>query len=413
MLEIIGSIKKTLSTFITLLTTDRNFTQTYLINAIVYLIILILIFAYYYNINPKNILGLAGFIFFFILLFPLAYLIIYKNHLFSTFISKNLYNVLYLILFFIATTVIYRVYSYLSPSVINQLYILNYIFGFLAGFVALSLIFSIFGTQIKTTEGWTGFIIKLLFYLPCLLIDFINYIRNEAKITSNIIYILFIIEVVIALLYIYLSKLVNYIMTTNSVTVLQNPVYLNKKITMGDNEMFRLPTENQLDKETNKFVFRENYCVSFWIYINPQQSNNKSDVGETNIFDLGNGKPKMVYHNSKNTNIANSDLFTVYFSNVEDIAYYDIKLTKQKWHNIVFNYNSTIVDLFINGNLERSIELKRLPVFKSTDIITVGSNDGLYGSICNILYYNKPLTKMKIVDDYNLLQLNNPPLLTK
>ena len=37
---------------------------------------------------------------------------------------------------------------------------------------------------------------------------------------------------------------------------------------------------------------------------------------------------------------------------------YDIELQSQKWNHIVFNYNETYVDLYINGILERTFYLR-------------------------------------------------------
>ena len=41
----------------------------------------------------------------------------------------------------------------------------------------------------------------------------------------------------------------------------------------------------------------------------------------------------------------------------------------QKWNNIVFNYFSTHVDIFINGNLEKSISLNKenFPIYNNSD----------------------------------------------
>jgi hypothetical protein len=91
--------------------------------------------------------------------------------------------------------------------------------------------------------------------------------------------------------------------------------------------------------------------------------------------------------------------------------------------------------MFVNGILERSHTYdESIPVFSIEDTIAIGNGkmdystidtgedgveganshnsnrDGLYGSICNIVYYNKPLTKMAIVYNFNLLTIQNPPV---
>jgi len=70
------------------------------------------------------------------------------------------------------------------------------------------------------------------------------------------------------------------------------------------------------------------------------------------------------------------------------------------------------VDLFINGNLERTYTFnENIPIYLATDTITTGSNQGLDGAICNINYYLEPLTKSQITTTYNLLMSKNPPTL--
>jgi hypothetical protein len=106
----------------------------------------------------------------------------------------------------------------------------------------------------------------------------------------------------------------------------------------------------------------------------------------------------------------------------------------QRWNNFVFNYNANTVDIFINGTLERTVEYSGLPNFQyNTDIMVIGSNPitymgdmsisespvyqgantsfmGLYGSVCNVVYYPTTLDQGQIVTNYNLHSMQNPPL---
>jgi hypothetical protein len=90
--------------------------------------------------------------------------------------------------------------------------------------------------------------------------------------------------------------------------------------------------------------------------------------------------------------------------------------------------SQTTVDMFINGNLERSFTYDGInqpaPIVKNNSQISIGetkisgeadtidypNRDGLYGAICNIVYYNNPLTKMALVYNYNTLSIQNPPV---
>jgi hypothetical protein len=69
------------------------------------------------------------------------------------------------------------------------------------------------------------------------------------------------------------------------------------------------------------------------------------------------------------------------------------------------------VDLFVNGKLEKTLEFSNnLPIYSSSDEIIVGNENGLDGAICNVQYFNVPLTNTDIANLYNLNMLKNPPV---
>jgi hypothetical protein len=76
----------------------------------------------------------------------------------------------------------------------------------------------------------------------------------------------------------------------------------------------------------------------------------------------------------------------------------------------VFNYTSSQADLFINGHLEKTFVFSgNEPTYSASDVISVGSTDGLDGAICNIKYYAIPQSMRQIATSYNLLMNQNPP----
>ena len=105
-------------------------------------------------------------------------------------------------------------------------------------------------------------------------------------------------------------------------------------------------------------VSRE-YSFSMWIFLNQHSTSVGSYNKETNIFDFGNGKPKVTYYNSENEP-KNKDVYRIYFTNeANDKNYYDLQIPNQKWNHIVFNYKSRHVDLFVNGKLLRTFTFKK------------------------------------------------------
>ncbi len=90
----------------------------------------------------------------------------------------------------------------------------------------------------------------------------------------------------------------------------------------------------------------------------------------------------------------------------------------QKWNNLVISYTDTTVDIFVNGNLEKSVPIHftNQPKYDIADILETGEGDntvvngGLHGAICNVVYHKIPLKPFQIATDYNLNRYNNPPI---
>ena len=310
---------------------------------------------------------------------------------------------------------IFYAYSSMNATTFAAVsYILNFLM-FIIVLVALAIFFYIFSNYLKSIEGFVGFFIYFLFYIPCLLIDFANYILNEFKMTSRPIYFLFVIEIILILLYIYLPNLIKLANQSSDVTVLlEDSVFLDSRQVIGNSNQLKMTNQTTSvpgSLNANKtFEYRRTYAISMWTYVNIQPPNNISYSKETQIFNYGNGKPKITYFNNTSTD-KSKDKYTIYFSN-NKIApnSYELTLPSQKWNNIVFNYYSDKADLFINGNLERTFKyVDNMPIYLATDLVETGSKNGLDGAISNIRYYNTPLTKAQITSTYNLLVNKNPP----
>jgi hypothetical protein len=279
--------------------------------------------------------------------------------------------------------------------------------------VGFAIFYKMIMEYINSLTGVSGFVSELIFFIPCLLIEFVEYIKYQFNITPNSVYILFVIEILLILLYIYLPKIVSNAITANSSVLLNNPTFLSKEMLISTSKIGLLENKNSLDQITNTQNYRTNYSISFWTMINTHSNSNISYVNKNNIFKYGhidsvnnrNYKPYVSYVIDKT-----GDNYIFQFSNTDD-SIYKISLPTQKWHNFVFNYNNSRVDLFINGKLERTYEFSdNLPVYSSADEIIVGNENGLDGAICNVQYFNVPLTNTDIANLYNLYMMKNPPV---
>lgn len=280
--------------------------------------------------------------------------------------------------------------------------------------VGLAIFFYMFSNQLKSQTGWFGFIVNLLFYIPCLLIDFTKYLEKEFQTTTHVIYILFIIEIVLILLYIYLSTFVNYIVTKDNIPLLEKAAFLDNELIIANSEQLKFP--QPIHKSVTTFtnpVYRTNYAFSMWIYLNPLAPSNAGYAKETTIFNYGEGKPKITYFNNT-TDSKEKDKYIIYFTNSNGgiESSYEVRAPGQKWNYFVFNYTSARADLFLNGDLVKTFDFdsNNLPSYLATDNVTIGSKNGINGAICNIKYYTSPLSKSQIANSYNLLMNNNPPV---
>jgi len=451
--------------------------------------------------------------------------------------------------------VFYFLKTNLSTYIFNN-YLLYTVIALLI-VIGLSIIFTLFSGTLRKLNGWTGFFVNLLFYIPCLVRDFIKALIQESNTSSTTVLVLFVFEILLIILYFLIIPLINDKSFPEKTVILNDPVMLNTKMDFATCDIAKNATNT-------------NFAISMWIYLNSAPKTKKSYMEETTIFnysDQTGEKPhiKITYFNNKN----GSNDFIMYVESQK----FTISLPLQKWNNFVINYTSAdpetknpikkeiylngdtyqgeikmdgsksnkhgkgtlsqvdgtiyegqwkdnekhglgkmtdptgkliegewvkgeqtkvftyvektgeftgkgtieivsvsskesyegdikngqkhgygtntsntgywsnddfvgsednwlksaetnipsknyIIDIFINGILERSYTSGKMPIFNKYDIMSIGQQDigntfqgtGLYGSICNIVYYKKPLSQLAIIYNYNLLTIKNPPI---
>ena len=188
-----------------------------------------------------------------------------------------------------------------------------------------------------------------------------------------------------------------------------------------------------------------------WIYVNPAPNTKIGYTQQTPIFSYAPTSSDNYFTIHYSNDVKNQTLFDLDISNTNmnknifgSKNPIPFKMPLQKWNNIVFNVNTqpvftpsstpgptvtsygsssptvapttTIIDVFLNGELIQSCPLNSTPSFSPTDAIKIGNGtidaniDGLYGAICNITYYREPLSRLSLIYNYNKLVINNPPV---
>ena len=257
--------------------------------------------------------------------------------------------------------------------------------------VALAIVYKIGHNYLYKMQGWPGFIINLIFYIPCMLLDLLEYIKADLQQAPKAIYALLFIELILVLLYMYAPKITKAF--SKSLSNKDGKVVLAEPITISKESRLSSYVDLHGVDSKNKIV-NNKFAISAWVYVLP------SNTGDTTIFEFTDYHPRLIYNGSKGKYKA----FLNQSKNVE----FDMPL--QKWNHVVFNYTKLNADIFINGELKGSVERDEVNENLTIgDAIVVGQTNGLSGGMCNIVYFNRPLFKYEIETIYLLNKEADPP----
>lgn len=330
----------------------------------------------------------------------------------------------------------YFLQTKLSKYIFNK-YLLYIVIALIIIF-GLSIVSTLLAVTLRRQPGWTGFFSNLLFYIPCLVRDGIQGALHEYKSSSTTLIVLFFIEILLLLMYFYLVPTFNKNVFPENITLLDDPVLLNTSTPLSVAPIYKGNGPHN------------NFAISMWVYVNPGPNTKYGYTQKTPIFTYANGQNDYFIKFNYFNDLEESTQFNFDISNatVKDIESEEtpmesipVSMPLQKWNNIVFNVTTspivtdisdntsaeqnpttsppimeTTVDVFINGYLVQSALLEFTPTFSNADRITVGNGsidanvDGLYGAICNVVYYRKPLSKLSLTYNYNTLVIKNPPV---
>lgn len=349
-------------------------------------------------VKDKNALSQKYYLYTFIIIIPIVLLGLYVNDAFRQ-ISVAIKQMISIFIFVFGCIAVWMYYYQTNSTSVALNYSMFIVF-FLLILTTLSIVYTIFMQYVKNINNWAGFFIEFIFTLPCYFIDFIQYIVRDARSTPPTLLILFVLEIVFLLCFHYLPSYFNKI-TRDETVLLKSPIPLNEEFILVDSE------KNHIFKGANaasgitgeKDDYSANYSLSFWYYLNPENSGGV----EKNILYLGtkNGemKPQIVYQNNE----TNADKIVVRVAGIDG---HDIVLKNngggQKWNYLVITYDNQKCDVWLNGVLERTISGASFPTIKPSDKIVVGEEGGKYGFIKNIRYTGIPMTKSQIVGEYNM-----------
>lgn len=372
------------------------------------------------------ILFILVLIFMVFLLFLMGYL---KSNVLRFFSAIFVICFIFFIVFVFQTSNYFgKYYSYIAFGILSILILFMLL-------ITLSVIYVSFMQKIMNQEeGVFGFIIKLLFFLPCLFNGFSKYLINEFKMTAPLISLLLIILIILigVFLYLYWDNINKNITISTTLTKVNTPIKTNNltnNLNINLKTLPLLPSYLPLNQITNVDINSTNlkntnlnYGISLWVYMPQQLRNDISNKISKNIFYFGNPsqnmRPQLSYITQPSVN-SNTDSYIITgfglqptnMSSTEgSTSSITFELNSQKWNNLFFNYYDNSVDFYVNGVLERTITSPTPPIYTLTDTIQIGDNDGLNGYICNIVYYTNLLSDYEIINNYNVYMNINPPI---
>jgi hypothetical protein len=255
-------------------------------------------------------------------------------------------------------------------------------------------------------------IINLIFYIPCLFSTVFdkgfNFGKTEYNSTTSGSIIMLVIAILLYVVYFCTPSLFNLIYLQGGKLLVNKPVDMDTKYSLG--------TYQELNGSD---TFDYQYAISSWIFINSATPNTNSSYSKyTSLLNFG-GKPNVLYNGSTNSlmiTMQQKDLNKVNKGNIVDfdeegnrIIYKNSNVLLQKWNNIIINYNSGVLDIFLNGELVKS-SAGVVPYY-TLDNLTIGEENGIKGGICNVVYFKRALNSSNVYYLYNMVKNSSPPLL--
>jgi hypothetical protein len=312
--------------------------------------------------------------------------------------------------------------------------------------------------QTSEDSNWVINVLKLignvLFYLPCLMLDFVDMLKEQYGLTTHAYLLAAAAAFILAGL--YLPSLATKAINHTGVQIVSAPISMttSTKISrytvqfveskgmvshaLGPNPIPPLstsaptttpaptPTMNPTDIKLHNY----SYGVSAWFYIRPQPPNTQSNSNEQlNVFnfqdpailkasDIG---PNVSYNPKTNALQVKIGVSAA----IPPIT--DIPL--QRWNNMVINSDKGAIDIFMNGRLVYTgthlphipNKIQSLPVNnvvigngkegdENKDDDAKDKTFGIQGELCNMVLKHDPFTNAEITWFYETNKMMNPPV---
>ena len=288
--------------------------------------------------------------------------------------------------------------------------------------------------QVSTDGGsnWAINVLKLignmLFYLPCLMLDFVDTLKEQYGLTTRPWLILLAMEAAFILAGHLLPSAVAKAINHTGVQILSAPISMTTSVPITTYDIQFVdaqgvvldtsgpPVQTTALQNSPTTVLLKNYSygVSAWFYIHPQPPNTNANYESNyiNVLKFGSFGPSVQY-NPKN----NALQFSIYGKTIElpttaNVPLNVLDIPLQTWNNVIINSDKGAVDVFINNKLVYTgNHVPDDTTNANTQFsVTMGEADGINGEICNVVLNTSPFTKIEIEWLYKTNKVLNPPV---
>ena len=283
--------------------------------------------------------------------------------------------------------------------------------------------------QVGADSNWVFNVLKLmanlLFFLPCLMLDFVDTVREQFGLTTRPIIILLAVELVFILAGHVLPSAVAKAINHTGVQIVSAPISMTNNTKVSTYEIkfvdarsvvesMPTPSPDGTAEPIQVLLQNYNYGVSVWFYIHPQPPSTNSDYSadaSLNVLNFGSFGPNIAYSPKSNALQIKMDGGKA-SSSIPPIT--DIPL--QTWNNVVVNSDKGTIDIFVNNKLVYTGNHVTVPD-TTAKYASIGggsssesNNDGIQGEICNVVLNRAPFTKNEIAWLYKTNKTLNPPV---
>jgi len=331
----------------------------------------------------------------------------------------NLFKRSLLVLFgIVLVALILYWFSYNLHHLSSNSSIVSFVLNLLIIILVLGLIYKTIYVKIpvgnSNKNAFFSLITSFIFYIPCI---FSGIFDSAGKIIAGEYYgsdagslMMLILAIILLVGYYEMPSLFNTINIQGGKQLLNKPVYTDSLYSLG--------TYQELNGSD---TFDYQYAISFWVFLDSAAPNTSASYSKyTSLLNFGN-KPNVLYNGEKHTlmvTMQQKDLKKINKNHLIDfdengnrILYKNENMLLQKWNNIIINYSGGVLDIFLNGELVKSD--KNVVPYYNYDNLTIGEDGGIKGGICNVVYFNKPLTSSNIYYLYNMVKTKTPPVLNE